>query len=208
MLFGCRRANVFHYLHSPTNPKQVDPRLQRILDNGTAVHEWVQDKYLSYSTKYWFVKEPKIEVVVEGALIRGSCDGVLIRRKDLYRWGWELKTMGHTEFEKLTGPKAAHVHQVRFYMELQNLPWMTILYWDKDKQFLREYNVKRDPAVWDKVREEVRELYSYVRRFRKTRKPKSLPVFNKQTCDTLFCQYVKYCKKMGAPVNYQPMRLR
>lgn len=193
MLFSCDRANVFHYQMIRPEPQQHDARLVRILDNGTAVHEVIQDKYLSNNPNYWFVKEPKVVIRINGALVKGSCDGVLIRRSDMYRWGIEIKTIGHEEFMRLVKPKEEHVQQARIYMELQDLPYITIIYWDKDKQHLKEFHVKRDRKEWEEIEERVGYLYSFIERDK-------LPKYDKAMCNKSFCRHVKHCRRMGAPV--------
>ena len=192
MLQGCDRANVFYYNHAPSEPQQMDNRIQRILDNGTAVHEVLQ-KYLADHPDVWFAPESRVLVKVGGALVRGSCDGVMIRRSDLYRWGVEFKTINHEEFEKLKGPKPAHVLQASLYARLQGLYWITVVYWDKDKQHLKEYPVKYDPERWKDLQARVRHLKGFVDRG-------EIPEYNRKTCDTTFCSHVRYCREMGAPV--------
>jgi hypothetical protein len=192
-LFGCDRQNVFYYKLVREEPANIDNRLRRVLDNGTAVHSLIQDEYLSVHPDYWFVKEPKVWLKVRGAWIRGSCDGVLIRRKDMYRWGVEIKSITHDEFMRLTKPKEDHVFQASVYMNMQKLPFITIIYWDKDKQHLKEYHVKRKKAVWSEVEDRVEYLHSFV-------ESGKLPRYDKATCNKTFCRYVKTCRKHGAPV--------
>jgi hypothetical protein len=192
-LFGCDRENVFHYQMVREEERGISDALHRILGNGTAVHSLVQDEYLSNSFDYWYVKEPRVRRLINGAWVKGSCDGVLIRRSDMFRWGIEIKTLNHAEFMRLTKPKEEHVFQASIYMNLQDLPFITILYWDKDKQLLKEFHVKRRRKVWAEVEERVEYLYSFV-------DSGKLPKFDKATCNKTFCKYVKHCRKMGAPV--------
>jgi hypothetical protein len=193
MLFGCDRANVFHYQMIKPDPPTYDGRMQRILDNGTAVHTVIQDNYLSNSRKFWFIKEPRVLIKIGDATVKGSCDGVVIRRKTMFKWGIEIKTMANDEFTRLTKPKEEHVFQARIYMELQDLPFITILYWNKDKQLLKEYHVARDRSAWDEITERVDYLFDYVERG-------ELPKYDKAMCNKTFCRNVRHCRKMGAPV--------
>lgn len=195
MLFSCDRQNIFHYQKAPESPSRIDPRLRRILDNGTAVHEVIQNEYLPFHRDFWFVKEPKVYRKFSGFLVKGSCDGVLIRRKDMYRWGIEIKTITHSEFMRLTKPKPEHVFQAKLYMHLQNLPWITILYWDKDKQHMLEFPVGHDDTQWEEIQERIEYLGGFVER-----SDGKLPRYNKNTCNKTFCRYVNHCRKKGAPV--------
>lgn len=189
MLHGCDRANVFHYRQSPYHPSRQDPRMQRILDNGSAIHEVIQG-YLADHPEWFFAKEARALVEVDGALVRGSCDGVLIRRDDGYRFGIEIKTKAHAAFMKLTKPDPWHVVQASIYARLMGLYWITIIYWDKDKQHLKEFPVEYDASRWKAIRKRVRYLKKFV-------DSGTLPEFDATTCDPTFCQYVDYCTKKG-----------
>ena len=190
MLFGCDRANVFHYKQSaPFHPQRQGPRMQRILDNGTAIHEVIQG-YLSNLTEWYFVKESRVLKKVAGAWIRGSCDGVLIHRETLYKFAIEIKTISHDEFLKLTKPKPWHIRQASVYAKLQGLRFVVILYWDKNTHNLKEFTVEVDEELWKEVRGRVKKLIGFVER-------RELPEFNAEQCDPTFCQYVDHCAKRG-----------
>lgn len=188
MLSGCDRANVFHYLRVPHHPPRQDGRMQRILDTGSAVHTLLQE-YLSDHPDYYFAKEARVLGHAGQALIRGSCDGVLIRRSDGYRFGVEIKTIAPKGFEDLRRPKPEHVQQFTIYLALQNLAWGVVLYFNKGNQELKEYAVPCDPALWQKLRERAETLYGFIER-------RSLPLVNPKTCNRLFCQSVEYCDRM------------
>lgn len=192
MLDGCDRQNVFHYMNAPSHPQRQNPRLKRILDNGTYTHSRLQ-KYLGDHWNWWFAPEARVMVEVRGALIRGSCDGVLIRRTDRFAVGCEFKSVNHTEFLKLAKPKPEHVKQASLYMNLQQLPYIIVVYEDKDKQHIKEYAVKYNPGAWKEKRARIRYLHQYVEEGK-------LPEFDKNTCNPVFCGFVDYCRKKGAPV--------
>lgn len=192
MLHGCDRANVFHYNVAPYRTPKHAPRMLRILDNGTKIHELVQ-QYLGDSPKWWFAREARIYKKVAGAWVRGSCDGVLIRRSDLYRMGVEIKTINHAEWLSLAKPKPMHVLQACVYARLQGLKWIVILYWDKGTQNLKEFPVRYNAKRWKEVKQRVRALKKYV-------DEKRIPAYNPTTCDPSFCGFVEHCRKKGAPV--------
>ncbi len=192
MVFGCARANVFHYTHQPSHPSQQDNRLLRILDNGTAIHSVIQG-YISNHPDIWFAPESKVLATIGGALVRGSCDGVLIRREDNYRWGLEFKTMADKSFAKLTRPMERHVLQACLYAKMQRLYWVTILYWNKNTQHLKEFHIKYQPERWKEMKARIKELKGYVDRG-------EVPEYDKSTCDTAFCRTVEHCRSLGAPV--------
>lgn len=190
MLHGCDRANVFHYPQmAPFHPQRQSPRMIRVLDNGTAIHEVIQG-YLADHPEWFFAKESRIYKKVSGAWIRGSCDGVLIRRSDGYRVGIEIKTIAHEQFMKLTSPKPWHVKQASVYARLQKLHWIVVVYWDKDKQNIKDFPIEYDPKAWQETKERVRYLKRFV-------DEGELPEFDAKQCDPTFCQYVDHCKKKG-----------
>ena len=189
MLHGCNRQNVFHYREAPYHPSRQDPRMMRILDNGTKVHE-VMQAYLADHPEWWFAPESRVYRRVNGAWIRGSCDGVLIRRSDGYKCGIEIKSMAHAEFMKLTKPKEWHIKQASIYARLQRLHWIVVIYWDKDKQHLKDYPVEYDKKAWLETKSRVKFLKGYIDR-------EELPPFDPSQCDPTFCNYVDYCKKRG-----------
>lgn len=193
MLGGCDRANVFHYMNAPYHPSRQNPRMMRILDNGTVVHELIQ-KYLADHPEWWFAPESRIYVDIDGAWIRGSCDGVLIRRSDGYKFGIEIKTINHDEWLKLTKPKEGHVFQAGIYANVQKLTWVTVLYWDKNTQNLKEYPIKcRKSHYWENMKARVKELKGFIDRG-------ELPRYDPSKCSTDFCNFVDFCRKKGAPV--------
>jgi len=199
MIWGCDRQNVFHYPQTvPAHPQRQDPRMMRVLDNGTAVHEVIQG-YLADHPEWFFAKESRVYKKVAGAWIRGSCDGVLIRRSDGYRVGIEIKTIAHAEFLKLTKPKESHVRQASIYAKLQGLHWIVVVYWDKDKQNIKDFPVEYDPELWRETKKRVRRLKAYV-------DAGKIPKFKVDQCNPTFCQYVDFCKKKGGQPHLVPER--
>jgi hypothetical protein len=94
---------------------------------------------------------------------------------------------------KLSKPKKEHIAQAMIYMAVQKLYWITILYWDKDKQHLKEYPIEFDPVLWKHTQERIKTLKTFV-------DSDTLPAYDKGTCNTFFCTYVDHCREKGAPV--------
>ena len=190
---NCDRQNVFHYMDAPQNPQQQNPRMMRILDTGTKTHEQIQG-YLANHPDYFAAPETKIRMHVGKSLVLGSCDEVLVRRKDGYRFAMDFKTKGNDGFMRLTGPDDAHVDQLSIYMKGVGVKWGVIVYWNKDKQTIKEYPFRLDPVRWARIEKRYEYLYGFVER-------KELPEYDPKTCDTGgFCSYREHCRKMGAPV--------
>ena len=189
MLYGCDRANYFHYTCAPSHPSRPTPKLSKILDNGTAVHEVVQG-YLRDHPEWWFAAESRVNAQIEGLNLRGSCDGVLIRRSDLYRFSVEIKTISTNQFIKLTKAKPGHVSQALTYASQHGLDATKIVYWDKNTHDIKEYDHFVTPAVKRGLKERVRHLKVYVEKGK-------LPEFDFDQCSPELCTYYDLCRSKG-----------
>jgi hypothetical protein len=192
MLWGCNRSNYFHYMNAPFHPQRQAPRMKRILDEGTAIHKVVQG-YLADHPEWFFAPEARVRRRIKRALVRGSTDGVLIRRTDGYRFGIEIKSKKNSLFVKLTKPESGHVSQATTYGRILGVKWVVIVYWNKDNQAIKEYPVRVDLPTWRETRRRIAYLHGFVQR-------KEIPKFDPKTCDVSFCSFQDHCRKKGAPV--------
>lgn len=186
MLAGCRRANCYWYNHTPEEEPTHDPRMHRILDAGTANHRMVQGWLGNH---YGIEFTPELPIYVPALRIRGSADGKLRRRSDGYAWGLEIKTKDHTALMSMSRPEKAHVVQASIYARLMGVHWITILYYDRGKQTMREFNVPYDPKIWDEfVMVRIKELSAFV-------DAGEMPEFDSDECNKSidFCKFVKRC---------------
>lgn len=186
MIMGCERQNLYWYEKSATNTTQQDPKLRLILDSGTELHRIIQ-AYLAKHPGFFFAPEAK--VWLPDLEVWGSCDGLLFRRKDMYRWGLEIKTTGHEKFMKITKPDPKHIRQASIYARLSGVYWITILYWDRDKQHMKEYHVHYEKSIWDD------EIVRRVRRLQGFVKAGAMPTYDEAQCRSSFdfCAFSKQC---------------
>ena len=196
MFDGCDRANYFHYRMEKFHPQRQPPRLKKILEVGSAYHTTIQG-WLADHPDWWFAPESRVYHRIRGAWVRGSCDGVLIRRADLYRFAIEIKSISHKQFLALTKAKKEHVRQAILYTRLQGLRWCVFIYIDKDSQNLKEFAVdmmsEENEAIWKGRLKRIRYLKKLVDQ-------KRVPEFDAKTCNTAFCAFVDHCRSKGAPV--------
>ena len=190
---GCRRSQVFGYNKEYQEPPQPDDTLSMILETGTALHAMVQ-QWLSEHPGVFFAKE--VPVWLPELEIKGSSDGILMfRRADkygsIYRWGFELKTIGPKGFEDLRGPKPEHVVQASIYAKLMGVWWITIVYYCKGTSKLKEYHVSFDPQVWESVKQRVAELKVHT-------DGGTLPEYDTKECKNSInlCRYVRRCHEL------------
>lgn len=189
MIGGCFRASVFHLQGRGTVPSRMNSRIRRVLDNGSAVHSVVQ-RYLSESKDFFFAKEVPAFGYVGSVLVKGTCDGVLVRRNDKFCVCIEIKTINHAEWSKLSGAKEVHNQQALLYAYLLKIQWVKILYWDKDKQGLKEYGVQC-------TREAMKPILYRIGLIGDAVTSGGMPPFRKEECDPLFCQYYTHCPEVG-----------
>jgi len=190
-LFRCERAAVFSYRNAKKSRAQTDPTLMRILDEGTAVHTVVQ-RYLGNDRhKYYFVPEARSYTKIGPYAFSGSCDGILIRRSDNYRWAIEIKTISEKGFDKL-GRKAKREHerQAVLYALAHKVWWVSFLYWNKSNGTVKTFNFKADQKTVLECTARMDHLYAFV-------KANKLPQFDARQCNPGMCPHVEICKKNG-----------
>lgn len=187
---GCRRSQIFFYQKTHEEPPQPDDTLSMILETGTALHVMAQ-KWLSEHPGVFFV--PEVPVWLPELEIQGSSDGLLMFRQadqygSIYRWGFELKTIGPTGFDALTKPKPEHVVQATIYAKLMGVLWITILYYCKGTSKLKEFHVQVDEGIWEQVKERVYYLKDHIN-------AGTLPEFDPKECRNSInlCRYVRHC---------------
>jgi CRISPR/Cas system-associated exonuclease Cas4 (RecB family) len=160
-VMGC--ARVLYYRYCGVEPRQmIKPRIRRIFGTGTAIHEQIQG-YLekiaedSEGTEIFELEKTVNETnskVAKKYEITSTTDGVwsLIRNKKLgFRFVLEIKSMKGELFQKLNGPKSEVIVQSNIYMACLDVPFCTILYYNKNDSTWVEYPEVFQQEVWDAV---------------------------------------------------------
>lgn len=108
---GCSRAN--YYQRMGVKKDSVDPRVQRIFDNGHGMHERIQ----GYLTKMGVLMMDEVPLVHEEWEIQGHTDGILsmTERKNEVEI-LELKSINSRQFSGLRDAKEEHKAQAHVYM--------------------------------------------------------------------------------------------
>jgi CRISPR/Cas system-associated exonuclease Cas4 (RecB family) len=119
-----------------------EPRLQRVADNGHAVHSRIQ----AYLKESGILVDAEVPVHDEKYEICGHCDGIIRGHvtKDDNLGVLEIKSINETGFRSLYKPKPEHVGQISLYMFLLDLKWGCLLYENKNDQRLTEFLVNYD----------------------------------------------------------------
>lgn len=105
----CLRARVYSRIH-PLQRGKVEPRTQRIFDNGTHVHLRLQE----YLLKAGILLMDEVPVINEEYNIQGHTDGLVkVRGKVAVL---EIKSMNSFQFNKLMEAKPEHLLQALTYL--------------------------------------------------------------------------------------------
>ena len=86
--------------------------------------------------------------------ITSTTDGVwvIVQNKKLgFRFLLEIKSMKTELFAKLNGPKSEVIVQSNIYMACLDVPFCTIVYYNKNDSTMVEYPEVFQPEVWDAV---------------------------------------------------------
>ena len=107
---NCLRANYYMRTGEPSNG-MIDPRTQRIFDNGTGVHERLQD----YLKKANILVQEEVPVLDREYNIQGHTDGLIKLNK--FELGiLEIKSINSNGFNSLKDAKYEHKQQAMVYL--------------------------------------------------------------------------------------------
>ena len=106
---NCNRANYYMRMQVD-NDGSIDPRTQRIFDNGTHVHLRLQDYLISMG----LLMMDEVPVLNERYNIQGHTDGLLDLSGEVAVL--EIKSINDNQFQQLKGAKEAHKHQGLIYL--------------------------------------------------------------------------------------------
>jgi CRISPR/Cas system-associated exonuclease Cas4 (RecB family) len=191
---GCARLLYYRYVEEVPQDT-IPPRLRRIFDTGSKIHEQLQ-AYLhdiaNHSESETFVDEVGFNelnsAMADSYDIESTTDGIwTITVPDLnLRYGLEIKSMKDELFKKLNGPERYHVVQSHVYMACLDLPFMVVLYYNKNDSSMAEFVVEFDDDIWDAITKKI----NFVRRHAvDEEEPEREIGFHCRTC-----RYVHICK--------------
>lgn len=192
---GCNR--VLYYRYIGEEPKDnIDPRLRRIFDTGSKVHEQLQEYMEEIAKKSGgldlFVKEAKSNeknsIVAYDHEISSTTDGIweVSSADGQVRFGIEIKSMKGELFKDLNKAHGENIVQSHVYMACLDLPAMTILYYNKNDSGLLEFRVPFDKEVWEAILAKLSMVRDYAL---KNEPPPREPGFHCRNC-----RYAHICK--------------
>jgi hypothetical protein len=160
-----------------TVEETIEPRYQRIFDNGTYVHKRFLKEYLAQTQIVckifnfeWQTWKPFIEFTLQDPeyWLKGQPDALVFNPYDGLRYVFELKSVKHENFQNLAGPELSHVMQVHLYMYLCNIPRAVILYECKNDQEIKEYVIEQQPEQLSFLLQRIRNIQGAVATYKAT----------------------------------------
>jgi CRISPR/Cas system-associated exonuclease Cas4 (RecB family) len=180
----CFRMAVYTMRGEPKSQKDGDVSeksyWKKVMDHGHWIHDMVQTHMRAMAShsnrRLTFEAElglhPDLQPLAKQWNIHSSCDGLFTfydkdpvtwNMQEVLRVGLEIKSSKSSEFVKLKAPKPEHVEQVTVYMAVLNIPYMWLLYYDKDTQNItpssHPWLIKFDVGLWTKLEERFASWY-------------------------------------------------
>lgn len=206
--FRCKRVSWFRLRGvQPDIIENPDRGLQFTADIGTACHEIIQHRLKSRLGADWLdvgqyiqvkgfdysVTQKGYETQVEctDIPVRFACDG-LIKYQDKLRL-LEIKTVDHSSFVDLEGPKSKHIDQVTFYCERLDLDDVLFLYVDRQYGDIKCFEYKVSSTAKEDLRRSCQFVIDMVEA---NIAPEGLPKGDPD-CTPSMCPYYNRCKEWG-----------
>lgn len=140
----CERYLRFRFLGVRPEPMIVKPQLQRIFDNGTAMHK----RYVQYCRRTERLVDHEKEV--KRWPVVGHYDLCLEDPAGDLVIG-ELKSINSYGFGHLYSPDEKHVFQLNCYMALAGVTKGFVLYENKDNQDIKVFWHDFDAVLWQEA---------------------------------------------------------
>jgi hypothetical protein len=163
---SCMRMVWFSYFKAPATYSLKGDELcsYLILEAGSAIHIIIQN----LCKKAGVMVKSEAPIQDEKNMTLGHSDGVL--EIDDTRYILEIKTTNSRQFTLLgSKPKMAHVQQSHAYMKSLGMKWAIILYYDKDRSYLKEFVIPFDEEFYEQ------HCLNRIKKFFKHVKKKTVP---------------------------------
>lgn len=147
----CQRAIYFSMKGYPK--KEKEPRILRIFDRGDIIHQRTISTLLGI---------PEVRVIASEIdippkqLFRGRADAILSVDGKLYVV--DVKSSSDFKFKKLKEPETSYQRQLQLYMHYFKIPQGILLYENKNDQSLKEFELKYDKNLCERIISEFQSL--------------------------------------------------
>jgi len=180
----CGRAIFFKFKNVPREKMSAD--VLRMLDHG----DYIQMQILSTLFSLGIVRASEINIPPQ-EIISGRADAIINLNNDLYVV--DFKSMNSMVFKSLERPKEENVNQLQLYLHYFKIPKGILLYINKDRLELKEFLVKYDPILVQKLLKELADLKTKID---KNIIPSRLPDYP-ENWQCQYCQFKEICDKAG-----------
>ncbi len=140
----CPRQIFFKFKNAPR--KEFEPHFLRLFDHGDHMHKLIMKPLLS--TREIHVVCSEIDIPPQ-EMVRGRADAIISDGRNLYVL--DIKSMNSMVFRNLAEPKEENVTQLQLYLHYFKIPKGILLYVDKDKLELKEFEVGYNKFLAEKV---------------------------------------------------------
>ena len=180
----CPRQVFYSFKDTPK--KALDPNFLRLFDQGDHMHQMIMKSLLS--AKGVKVIAAEINIPPQN-LISGRADAIIEKDRELFVL--DIKSINSRAFGYLKEAKEDNVKQLQLYLHYFQIQKGILLYVDKDKLRLKEYEVIYDRVEAERLISELTTLQKQIDSNVLPPRLKDYPKF----WGCKYCRYKKTCDK-------------
>ena len=181
----CSRAIFFKFKNVPR--EKMEPRVLRMFDHG----DYIQMQILNNLFSLGMIRASEVKIPPQ-ELISGRADAIITLNNDLYVV--DFKSMNSMVFKNLTEPKEDNVNQIQLYLHFFKIPKGILLYINKDTLELKEFLVKYNPDIAQKLLKDLSELKTKID---SNIVPDRIPDYP-ENWQCQYCQFKEICAMAGS----------
>lgn len=192
----CPRSIFFKFKKAPK--EEMEARILMMFHHG----DYIQMQIMNALFSLGIVRASEINIPPQ-EIISGRADAIITLDNELYVV--DIKSMNSMIFKGLTQPKEENVNQIQLYLHFFKIPRGILLYVNKDTLELKEFLIIYNPAIAEKLLQDLADLKTKIDR---NIIPPRLPDYpvNRQ-CQ--FCQFKEICALAnGGEINWEDFKMK
>jgi len=182
----CPRQIFFKFKNAPR--KEMEANILRLFDHGDHMHQLIMKPLLS--TREVRVVTAEVDIPPQ-ELVRGRADAIISDGKELYVL--DIKSMNSMVFRNLTEPKEENINQIQLYLHYFKIPKGILLYVDKDKLDLKEFEIDYNKTLVEKI---LNDLTYLKKQIDSNVVPSRIPVYP-DNWQCVYCPFKEICSLGG-----------
>lgn len=192
----CPRSVFFKFKQAPC--RDLEPRILRLFDHGNYIHELIV-KALSGQN---VLRGDEVNIPANN-LISGRADALIqVEGQD---YVVDIKSINSVGFRTLTEPSPEYIYQLQLYLHFFQIEQGILLYVNKDTQDLKEFTLDHDPALCERLLDDLEKLGSKIEA---NLVPVRLDDFPSNG-QCRYCSYKEVCSMVGAEeVSWEDLKER